>query len=211
MSGGRAAPDPAVRGRAVIKMAVGGKAVIRLTGERRSQMSDILEVLKTRRSVRKYKKDMVPEELLDRILEAGLYAPTGMDCQKTILLKIADQETVRTLGLVNGRIMGREGMDAFYGAPVVISVLSKKTDPIAVYNGSAAIMNMLDEAASLGLGSCWIHRGKEQFETEEGREILRRAGIDPDAYTGIDNVIVGYADGELPKASPRKAGRIVEL
>jgi len=174
-------------------------------------MADILEELKARRSVRKYVDKPVPEELLEKIVEAGLYAPTGMGRQKAVILKITDPETVRALGKINGKIMGHDGMDAFYGAPVVLSVLSPKDVATAVYDGSSIISNMLNEAASLGLGSCWIHRGKEQFETEEGRGILRKAGIDPDQYMGIDNVIVGYADGPIPKASLRKEGRVFSI
>jgi nitroreductase len=174
-------------------------------------MGDILDVLKNRRSIRRYRPDPVPEDLMDRILEAGLYAPTGKNRQETIILKITDPDTVRSLGLINGRLMGREGVDAFYGAPAVLAVLSPKSDPTAVEDGCSVIVNMLNEAASLGLGSCWIHRGKAQFETPEGREILRKAGIDPDAYLGIDNMIVGYADGANPAAPARKEGRTFSL
>lgn len=102
-------------------------------------------------------------------------------------------------------------MDAFYGAPVVLAVLSPKEIGTAVYDGSSIITNMLNEASSLGLGSCWIHRGKEQFETEEGRKILEKAGIDPDKYAGIDNVIIGYPDGPVPAAAPRKDGRVFSI
>jgi nitroreductase len=172
---------------------------------------DIIEVLKSRRSIRKYKADPVPEKLLDEIVEAGLYAPTGMDRQQAIILIITDPATLRELGLINGKIMGHEGMDAFYGAPAVLAVLSKKDDPTAVYDGCSVISNMINEAASLGLGSCWIHRGKEQFATEEGRAILQKAGINPDEYVGIDNVAVGYPDGDAPKASARKEGRVFSI
>ena len=151
--------------------------------------NDILRVLKSRRSVRKYTSQVVAEDLLDRIVEAGLYAPTGMNRQAVIILKITDQATVRQLGHINGTIMGT-GNDAFYGAPAVLCVLARKDNPTGLYDGCAVITNMLNEAESLGLGSCWIHRGKEQFETEEGKSILKRAGIDPDTYIGIDNVII---------------------
>lgn len=174
-------------------------------------MADILETLKSRRSVRKYLSKPVPENLLDEVVEAGLYAPTGMGRQQAVILKITDQEAVRTLGKINGKIMGHDGMDAFYGAPVVLAVLSPKEIGTAVYDGSSIITNMLNEAASLGLGSCWIHRGKEQFETEEGRKILEKAGIDPDKYAGIDNVIIGYPDGPVPAAAPRKDGRVFSI
>lgn len=173
-------------------------------------MENILDVLKTRRSVRKYEARRVPEELIGQVIEAGLYAPTGMNRQDAIILKITDPDTVRALGKINGAIMGHEGMDAFYGAPAVLCVLAKKDDPTAVYDGCSVISNMLNEAASLGLGSCWVHRGKEQFETKEGREILQRAGIDPDDYVGVDNVILGYA-AEAPAAAPRKEKRVYSL
>lgn len=174
-------------------------------------MQDILDVLKTRRSIRKYKPDAVPDEMLDKIIEAGLYAPTGMNRQTTIILKITNQSAVRKLGKVNGKLMGRDGFDGFYGAPVVLAVLSRKDDPTPVHDGCSVISNMLNEAASLGLGSCWIHRGKEQFQTEEGMKILRSAGIDPVQYEGVDNVIVGYMEGDMPKTLPRKENRVYSL
>ena len=174
-------------------------------------MSDILEELKNRRSIRRYEEKPVPEELLEKIVEAGLYAPSGMGRQAVRILVITDDKTVRTLGKINGQIMGKEGFDAFYGAPAVLCVLADRDNPTGIYDGSSAITNMLDEAASLGLGSCWIHRGKEQFETEKGREILSEAGIDPDTVTGIDNVIVGYGTGEKPVAAERKNGRVYRI
>ncbi len=174
-------------------------------------MSDILEELKNRRSIRWYEEKPVPEELLEKIVEAGLYAPSGMGRQAVRILVITDDKTVRTLGKINGQIMGKEGFDAFYGAPAVLCVLADRDNPTGIYDGSSAITNMLDEAASLGLGSCWIHRGKEQFETEKGREILSEAGINPDMVTGIDNVIVGYGTGEKPVAAVRKNGRVYRI
>ena len=174
-------------------------------------MEDILEVLKGRRSVRRYKSDPVPEELLDKIVEAGLYAPTGMNRQETIILKITRPEVVRQLGLANGRLMGKENTDAFYGAPAVLCVLSKRDIPTAIFDGCSVLSNMMNEAASLGLGSCWIHRGKEQFETEEGKKILAQAGIDSSRYVGIDSLVVGYPDGVTAPASPRKEGRAYSI
>lgn len=174
-------------------------------------MSDILEELKNRRSIRWYEEKPVPEELLEKIVEAGLYAPSGMGRQAVRILVITDDKTVRTLGKINGQTMGKEGFDAFYGAPAVLCVLADRDNPTGIYDGSSVITNMLDEAASLGLGSCWIHRGKEQFETEKGREILSEAGIDPDTVTGIDNVIIGYGTGEKPVAAVRKNGRVYRI
>ena len=165
-------------------------------------MEDILEVLKGRRSVRRYKSDPVPEELLGKIVEAGLYAPTGMNRQETIILKITRPEVVRQLGLANGRLMGKENTDAFYGAPAVLCVLSKRDIPTAIFDGCSVLSNMM---------SCWIHRGKEQFETEEGKKILAQAGIDSSRYVGIDSLVVGYPDGVTAPASPRKEGRTYSI
>ncbi|MGI6118094.1 MAG: nitroreductase [Bilifractor sp.] len=174
-------------------------------------MQDIYDVLVTRRSIRKFKADPVPEDQIQRIIETGLYAPTGMDRQQTIILKITDPETIHTLGMVNGRLMGKGEVDGFYGAPVVLAVLSRKDNPNSIFDGCSVISNMLNETASLGLGGCWIHRGKEQFETKEGIAILKKAGINPDEYEGVDNVVLGYIDGEYPKPNPRKDGRVFSI
>ena len=98
--------------------------------------------------------------------------------------------------------------DPFYGAPVVIVVLSKKEYPTYIYDGSLAIGNMLNESHGLGLGSCWIHRAKEVFEGEEGRRLLKEWGIEED-YEGIGNVIIGFADGKAPEAAPRLDHRVI--
>ena len=171
-------------------------------------MEDISDVLKYRRAIRKYKEEPVPDEMIDKIIEAGLYAPTGMNRQQTIILKITDKETLEKLAKINGKIAGNENKDPFYGAPVLLSVLSEKDNPTGLYDGCSVISNMLNEAASLGLGSCWIHRGKEQFETDGGKEILKKAGIDSEKYEGVDNIIVGFEDGAHPEAKPRKENRV---
>lgn len=176
-----------------------------------ASMKSALELIKTRRSIRKYRSEQVPESMLDQIVEAGLYAPTGMGRQQTIILKITDPQTVRSLGKLNGKLMGKEGFDAFYGAPVVLAVLSPKDIPTAVFDGCSVLTAMMYEAADLGLGSCWIHRGKEQFEEAEGKDILRKAGIDPEQYVGIDSLIVGYTEGDNPKAAPRKENRVFTI
>ena len=63
-------------------------------------------------------------------------------------------------------------------------------------------------AHSLGLGNIWIHRAKEEFESEEGKKILKELGIEGE-WEGIGHCAVGYMDGEMPKAAPRKDGRVV--
>mgnify|MGYP000560868574 CR=1 FL=1 len=167
-------------------------------------MSDILEIIKTRRSVRKYKNDMVPAEIIDKIIEAGTYAATGMDRQSPIILAVTDKELRDKLSKMNSRIMGKsEDFDPFYGAPVVLIVLADKARPTYVYDGSLVMGNLMLAAHAEGIGSCWIHRAKEEFESAEGKAFLKSLGIEGD-YEGIGHCVLGYTDGEEPKAMPRK-------
>lgn len=156
-------------------------------------MNEILENIKTRRSIRSYKPDMVPNVLLDRIVEAGLYAASGLNRQSPIIIKITDKEMRDKLSTLNAKIMGRPEVDPFYGAPVVFVVLAPKDMMTYIYDGSLTLGNMMLEAHELGLGSRWIHRAKEEFETEEGKAILEKLGVTGD-YEGIGHLIVGYTD-----------------
>ncbi|MCM1124720.1 MAG: nitroreductase [Eubacterium sp.] len=165
-------------------------------------MSDVLEKIKTRRSVRKYKPDMVPQEALDQILEAGTYAATGMGAQSPIIVAVTNKEVRDKLSKMNASVMGTD-TDPFYGAPVVLIVLADKSKGTYLYDGSLVIGNLMLAAHELGLGSCWIHRAKEEFESPEGKEILQSLGITGD-YEGIGHCIIGYADGPEPDAKPRK-------
>ena len=163
----------------------------------------MLELLKTRRSVRAYKPEQIQAQELDAVLEAGTYAPTGMGRQSPIIVAITNKEVRDRLSRINARVMDSED-DPFYGAPAVLVVLARKDVGTHVYDGSLVMGNMLNAAHELGLGSCWIHRAKEEFETPEGRAILEGLGIDPDAYEGIGNCIVGHAAEPAPEAAPRK-------
>lgn len=165
-------------------------------------MSETLETIKSRRSIRKYKEDSIPEDILNKIIEAGTYAPSGMGKQSTIILAVANKEVRDKLSKINASIMGSTN-DPFYGAPVVLVVLADKSVRTHVYDGSLVMENLMLAAHDLGVGSCWIHRAKETFETEEGKELLQSLGIEGE-YEGIGNCILGYPDGELPVAKQRK-------
>lgn len=165
-------------------------------------MSEVLEVIKSRRSIRKYKSDMVPQDKLEKIIEAGTYAATGMGKQSPIIVAVTNKELRDKLSAMNAKIMGVNS-DPFYGAPVVLIVLADKNRPTYVYDGSLVMGNLMLEAEAQGVGSCWIHRAKEEFESEEGKEILKSLGIEGD-YEGIGHCVLGYADGSAPKAAPRK-------
>ena len=165
-------------------------------------MSDVLETIKSRRSIRKYKSDMIPQDKLEKIIEAGTYAATGMGKQSPIIIAVTNKELRDKLSAMNAKIMGAEN-DPFYGAPVVLIVLADKARPTYIYDGSLVMGNLMLEAEAQGIGSCWIHRAKEEFESEEGKELLRTLGIEGD-YEGIGHCILGYADGDALKAAPRK-------
>ena len=170
-------------------------------------MNEILENMKTRRSVRRYLPDAVPQELLDKVIEAGLYAASGRGRQSAIIVEVTDRDLRDRLMRMNAAIMGREGTDPFYGAPAILLVLADKQAPTYLYDGSLAMGNMMLAAHALGLGSCWIHRAKEEFESDEGKEILRELGIEGDCE-GIGHLAVGYADGEYPAPPARREGRV---
>ena len=165
-------------------------------------MSDVLETIKSRRSIRKYKSDMVPPDKLEKIIEAGTYAATGMGKQSPIIVAVTNKELRDKLSAMNAKIMGTN-TDPFYGAPVVLIVLADKSRPTYLYDGSLVMGNLMLEAEAQGIGSCWIHRAKEEFESEEGKEILKSLGIEGD-YEGIGHCVLGFADGPAPKAAPRK-------
>src|SRR5574344_3075922 len=163
----------------------------------------ILESMKTRRSIRGYKPDEMPsDELIKAVAEAGTYAPTGMGMQSPIIIAVKDKTTRDLLSRLNAEIMGTSA-DPFYGAPVILIVLADKNRPTRIYDGSLVMENLMLAAHALGLGSCWIHRAKEEFESEEGKELLRQWGIEGE-YEGIGHCAVGYVGGPYPTVRPRK-------
>lgn len=167
-----------------------------------SGRSEVLTNLLTRRSIRKFKSDMIPREILDQIIAAGTYAPTGMNGQSPIIIAVTNKEVRDRLSKWNADLMGSKS-DPFYGAPVVLVVLADKNRGTHVYDGSLVMGNLMLAAHELGIGSCWIHRAKEEFESPEGMELLKSLGIEGE-YEGIGHCILGYVEGEYPKAAPRK-------
>ena len=165
-------------------------------------MADTLTTLKTRRTCRAYKPDHVEEDKLNAIIEAGTYAATGMGKQSPIILVIKDQAIRDQLAKLNAAAMGMD-IDPFYGAPELLVVLANKAMPTYIYDGSLVMGNMMNAAADLGVANCWVHRAKEEFESKEGKAILKKLGIEGD-YEGIGNLILGYASKPAANAAPRK-------
>ena len=167
-------------------------------------MNETLKVLETRRSCRNFKPDMIKKDVLEAILKAGTYAATGMGKQSPIIIAVTDKEMRDKISEENRKIGGwNEGFDPFYGAPVILIVLSDKSVPTHVYDGSLVMGNLMNAAESLGVSSIWIHRAKEEFESDFGKEILKKLGIEGD-YEGIGHCALGYAGAPLKEAAPRK-------
>ena len=176
--------------------------------------NQVIECLKARRSCRAFSDRMPERELIEAVCEAGTYAPTGHGRQSPLIVAITNKGVRDRLSKMNARIWNeltlkrggtpKPNVDPFYGAPVVLLVLADADVVTAEYDGCAVMTNLLNAAQSLGLASCWIHRAKEEFECEEGRQLLHELGIDGH-YIGIDHCVLGYAAKDPAPAIPRKA------
>ena len=174
-------------------------------------MGETLKDLKERRSIKAYKPEQIKEEELQKILEAGTYAPNGMGMQSAKIIVVQDKETRDLLSRLNAANFpnGPVDIDPFYGAPTVLVVLADKNRPTCVEDGSLVMGNLMNAAHAVGVGSCWIHRAREVFASEEGKALLKKWGVEGD-YIGVGHCILGYpADGADPKAKPRKDDFVV--
>ena len=170
-------------------------------------MNEMLELIKSRRSVKSYSDKKVSKELLDKILEAGTYAACGRGAQSPVLVCVTDKGLRDKLSKMNAGIMGMDA-DPFYNAPIVVVVLADSKVPTYVEDGSLAIGNMMLAATSLGVDSCWIHRARQMFLSDEGKKLLKEWGLSED-YIGVGNLILGYRDKELGERKPRKEHYII--
>lgn len=170
-------------------------------------MNEVIKTIEERRSIRAYRNEQVAEDQLNTILEAASYAPSGMGQQASMMVAVQDPQVIAQMSGLNARVMGMD-IDPFYGAPTVVVVFADRERLTYVEDGSLVIGTMMLAASSVGVDSCWIHRAKETFETEEGMALKKQWGV-PENYVGIGNCILGYAEGELPDAAERKPGRIV--
>ena len=171
-------------------------------------MNDIIKAMEERRSIRKFKPDMPDKKDIEQIIEAGLYAASGKGEQAAVIIAVTQKELRNQISKSNCKIGGwDEGFDPFYGAPVILIVLGRKDWPTHVYDGSLVMGNLMLAAHSLNLGSIWIHRAKEEFETQEYGLIIRKLGLEGE-WEGIGHCAIGYIDGEVPKATARKENRV---
>ena len=170
--------------------------------------NEVIKAMVERRSCRSFKPDMPSAEQIDAVVEAGLYAASGRGRQSPIIVKVTNRELRDRLSKMNAQVMGApEGMDPFYGAPAVLVVLADRSVPTYIYDGSLVMGNLMLAAESLGLGSIWVHRALEEFDSEEGRAILADLGVEGD-YEGIGHCALGYWDGEKPEPPARREDRV---
>ena len=172
-------------------------------------MNEATKTCLERTSVRGYQKDLVPADVLDEILEAGKYAPSGMGQQKPLMVVTQDPELVAKLSRMNADVMGAKS-DPFYGAPTVVIVFADSEQGTCVENGSLVMGNLMNAAHAVGVDSCWIHRAREVFDSEEGKALKAEWGV-PESYIGIGHCVLGYRSGEYPEAKARKDGFVIRV
>lgn len=174
---------------------------------------EALEVLKNRRAIRKFKSEQIKDKELDLVLEAGTYAPTGMGLQSPKIVAVQNKEDIELLNKLSAKIMNRGVSTPYYGAPTIIIVFATDITPsefLGTLDAASVTTNMLNAAYAVGLGSCWIHRAKEIFETEEGKDLLKKWGI-KENVRGVASIALGYSDMPQPTPKPRKEGYIVKI
>ncbi|SBW06316.1 Nitroreductase [uncultured delta proteobacterium] len=171
--------------------------------------TEALKVLKERRSVRKYKPQQITDAELDAVLEAGTYAPSGKGKQPCIIIAVQNKDDIAQLSKMNAAVWGKN-IDPYYGAPTILLVLSNTESSTPVEDGSAVITYLTVAAAAVGLGTCWVNRERQMFESAEGKALLQKWGVTGE-YIGIAACSLGYIEGEPPKPMKRKDGYIVRV
>ena len=173
-------------------------------------MNEVIKCLVERRSCKKYLPKQVDEAALQEILLAGTYAPSGKNRQAAKILVLQKPEDIAAVERLNAAVLGNPDGRPFYGAPTVLVVLADPEVNTAVEDGSLVMGNLMNAAHSLGVASCWIHRAREVFDSEEGRALLRKWGVTGE-YIGVGHCLLGYADGPEKPASPRKSDSVVRV
>lgn len=171
--------------------------------------NNVLQVIETRRSVRSFSQKAIPEELLDAVLRAGTYAPTGGGRQSPAIVAVKDAAYREEIARLNAEVMGKD-TDPYYNAPIIILVLADGKASTFVEDGSCVLENMMIAAHSLGLGSVWVHREREIFDSEKGKKLLKDWNL-PETLRGVGALALGYPAADLPKAAARKADYIIKI
>lgn len=187
----------------------------------------LIDIIKSRHSIRKYTDEQISRKDLELILEAGNYAPNAGGGQRSMMVAVHDAALTKRLGIMNLSKFNRNGLigsyvskdqpsviddpsmkDGFYGAPTVVAIFSQSNFMFRTADAFCIAENMILQATELGIASCIISRGEETFESPEGKNLMKEWNV-PDNYTCQCFVILGYIDGEQPVSKPRKSGRVV--
>lgn len=172
---------------------------------------EALEVLKGRRAIRQFKTEQILKEELDAVLEAGTYAPTAAGTQAPFIVAVQNPDTVAKLDKMNAKVLNNDQMQhPYYGAPTILLVLVPEDGMLPDIDGSLVGGNLLNAAYAVGLGSCWIHRCKEMFDTQEGKVLLKKWGL-PENMRGVCSIALGYSDCPQPQAPARKADYVIRV
>ena len=171
---------------------------------------EALEVMKSRRAIRKFKPEQITDAELHAVVEAGTYAPTGGGTQGVQIVAVQTPEFIAAVDALNAKVMGKDDAHPYYGAPTILLIFETEQCFTRELDGAAVCTNMVNAAYAVGLGSCWIHRCKQMFQTEEGKALLKQWGL-PETLEGVASIALGYADCPLPEAKPRKADYCVRV
>ena len=166
----------------------------------------VIDAILARRSTRAFTAEPVAREQLEAIVACGQWAPSGMNRQELTFAVLSDGEQVARLAAALEPLLDRGSYD-MYGAQAAVLVAVPAGYPYDRQDDSCALENMFLAATSLGLGSCWINRAKEEFDTPWGKDLLKSLGVEGE-YEGIGHCALGYIDGDVPQAAPRRENRV---
>lgn len=169
--------------------------------------NEVIKNIIERRSIKQYKTEQITDEELKTVMEAGLYAPSGRGMQSPVMVAVQKEETMAQIVRMNAAVMDAKS-NPYYDAPTVILVFAPVDRNTYIEDASCVLDTMMLAAHSIGLGSRWIHRERQMFETEEGKQLMKKWGV-PENYAGIGALALGYADCELPAPPERREGRII--
>ena len=171
--------------------------------------NNMLDLIKTRRSVRAYRPEQIKPQELDAVTEAGAWAPTGRGLQSPVIVAVQDPKYRQAVMELNKKARGMEG-DPYYGAPTIVLVLADPARNTCVEDGACVLDTMMLAAHAIGLSSCWIHGEREMFQLPQGKALLREWGL-PENLRGVGSLALGYAAGPAPQPKERKADYVVRV
>lgn len=172
--------------------------------------NEVLQAIRSRRSVRRFKAMQISDDELRTVLDAGTWAPTAMGQQDPWIVAVQNPKLLSKLIGMNAQVMGVKS-NPYYDAPTIVLVFASKDNHNNDRDGSLVLGTMMLAAHSIGLGSCWINREDAMFDSAEGKEIMSELGL-PEGLVGVGALSLGYPDGEphAPKSRKDNYYRIVK-